>query len=201
MKNKLLAVITIFILITFVFINNNVFASTSVTFTDRFGSERTVPAFPESEFFDSSNSYAIVTSGTYINALYVATGDGFFYGNNSSVYCSTNCYMVFIVDGYYEVQSTPVPAGQRLCILDELCYFSTGYYSGIDQLEVIVEAGGDFFYQALLTLETIMNKAAEQAMTEITQKILIVIVATAGLIILLIGLKKGLTVLMSGFRH
>ena len=51
------------------------------------------------------------------------------------------------------------------------------------------------------TMAEIMKTAGEQATLEMGQIILIVIMTTAGLMVLLIGLKKGLTVLMNGFRH
>lgn len=64
----------------------------------------------------------------------------------------------------------------------------------------------DFFFKAPVvmtpvTLAGIMSKAGEQATAEMTKIILIVIATTAGLMVLLVGLKKGLTVLMNGFRH
>lgn len=68
----------------------------------------------------------------------------------------------------------------------------------------------DFFFKAPVTeipekipgtLGEIMNKAGELATQEITQLILIVIMITAGLTVLLIGLRKGLKVLINGFRH
>lgn len=68
----------------------------------------------------------------------------------------------------------------------------------------------DFFFKAPVTevpgkipgtLGEIMNKAGELMTQEITQVILIVIMITAGLTVLLIGLRKGLKVLINGFRH
>lgn len=55
--------------------------------------------------------------------------------------------------------------------------------------------------QTPTTLAEIMKTAGEQATAKMGQIILIVIMTTAGLTVLLIGLKKGLTVLMNGLRH
>ena len=176
MKNKILTVFLVVILISFCFIGNNAFASSTFTFTDRFGNERTVPSFPESDIISSSNSFAVVNTGNYKNTLYVATGDGFFY-DVGFICCSTECYMVYIVNGEYVVQPDICSANSRLCNAGELCYFSTGLYDGIYKNKLVVEAGGDFFQLAPLTLQPILEKV------EMTQEITTTIVGLAKLLI------------------
>ena len=176
MKNKILTVFLIVILISFCFIGNSAFASSTFTFTDRFGNERTVPSFPESDIISSSNSFAVVNTGNYKNTLYVATGDGFFYGGGS-VFCSTPCYMIYLVNGEYVIQPNTCTANARLCSASELCYFSTGLYADKDKSSVIVEPGGDFVHLAPLTLEPILEKV------EMTQEITTTIAGLAKLLI------------------
>ena len=57
------------------------------------------------------------------------------------------------------------------------------------------------FFFRVLTLEEVMKQAGAQANQAVGQTILVVIVATVGLIIFVIGLRKGLTALMSGLRN
>lgn len=197
MKNKILTVFIICLLISCCFISNSVFASSTFTFTDRFGEERNVPAFPDSDVISSSNSFAIVNSGNYKNALYVATGDGFFYGGGD-VFCSTDCYMVFIVDGEYVIQPNICTANARLCYASELCYFSTGLYADKDKSSVIIEPGGDFFHLAPLTLGQELEKVeAVEVFKKMTKNVVI------SLLVCLVGflsLRKGWTFLRTALR-
>lgn len=197
MKNKIFIISIIFILISFCFIGNNAFASSTFTFTDRFGNERTVPSFPESDIVSSSNSFAVVNTGNYKNALYVATGDGFFYGGGS-VFCSTPCYMIYLVNGEYVIQPNTCTANASLCSASELCYFSTGLYADKDKSSVIIEPGGDFFHLAPLTLGQELEKVE---VAEVFKKMIKNVVIS--LLVCLIGflsLRKGWTFLRTALR-
>lgn len=197
MKNKIFIISIIFILISFCFIGNNAFASSTFTFTDRFGNERTVPSFPESDIISSSNSFAVVNTGNYKNTLYVATGDGFFYGGGN-VFCSTPCYMIYLVNGEYVIQPNTCTANARLCSASELCYFSTGLYADKDKSSVIIEPGGDFFHLAPLTLGQELEKVeAVEVFKKMTKNVVI------SLLVCLIGflsLRKGWTFLKTVLR-
>lgn len=185
MKNKILTVSIIFILLSFTFISNNVFASdTTFTFTDRFGNEHIVPAFPLNEELgiNSSCHYAIVTQGDYKDSLYIASGDGYFYGTNS-MFCSTTCYVADLSNGQYVLRSTICSANVRLCGVGEICYFSGGLFIAKDTSTYTVEPMGNFFFHQITLAESLeMIQVQEMWKTLMKNVVVSLVVFLVGLV-------------------
>lgn len=190
MKNKILSISIIFILLSFIFINNIIFASTTFTFTDRFGVERTVPSFPQDEVLGDKSfyHYAIVKLGNNKNGLYIASGDGYFYNKGTTdLYCSTQCYMASISDGEYVLSDTICKAKERLCSYNEICYFSGGLFDGLDSTTYTLEPMGDFFFHQTPVTEITLAQELEKIQVQEMWKTLMKNVVVS-LVVFLVGL-------------
>lgn len=240
MKNKILTISIIFILLSFIFISNNVFAATPVSSLDDIKIEKltniqdicayadTLEPYSNSDLKDNYDLFIIKSSlpGSNYNFMFFkkhALSDPdvtfknyvSFNGPSYSKYC---LFFNGFTDGYsasnyhYLVSndlSETISGGSNSyynCYTEWVDYNTCDtyyYYSTCDIYKFTDNVLTDdvFFYQTPVTLEQIMVQAGKQATLEVTQIILTVIMITVGLIILLIGLKKGLKVLMNGFRH
>lgn len=195
MHKKIISIFLIILLISLIFISNNVFANdTTFTFTDRFGNEHTVPAFPQIEEsgYKSSYHYAVVTKGNYKDALYIASGDGYFYGT-SNLYCSTLCYIADVSNGQYVLRSATCSADARLCGVGEMCYFSGGCFDAKGSSTYTVEPMGDFFFHTVLRPILTKVEMKGKTMTEILTLVPIMI----ALLVSYLALRKGLAFIMT----
>lgn len=188
MKNKILTITIIFILLSFIFIN-------SVSFCVNYESEHYV----EIETILGNVFRFCANEPFYCIPENV---DGTEYWTPYSFSTNERIYVSVYRNGvdYY---------GKEVSSQFHINNFNKGEHTVINSKGTVVlykdSTKTDYFFQSPpveeITLAGIMNKAGEQATVEMEKIILIVIVTTAGLTVLLIGLKKGLTVLMNGLRH
>lgn len=211
MKNKILSIFLIVILISCCFISNSVFASAVVPteLPDEILSALKKNAYygnPEYDYLvynydsmfaicfikkDNDLKWRIVSKGVgsywfianKLFASYEYLYDASTYKLTSSTYSETRDWMTTHKGGF---------VNSNLMFLSSFnIYRDTDYNEIFFQCPLVAE----------ITLAEVMRQAGEQATQEVGQTILVVIVATVGLIIFVIGLKKGLIVLMSGLKR
>ena len=224
MKNKILTISIIFILLTFCFISN-VFAYTE-TFTNNdinysfYLPDSNYNKLLELEEYKSGDYYYFVFINYGVHVYFLPKDMGLKVRIDTSTIGTYDCYFYFnsilsLDDMIYYTMSENGD-GSDLTLITSLSSFKSSFFTKGNTLYMYTNMNvysdstyTDFFFETPvteqpteeLTLAGIMNKAGEQATAEVTKIILIVIITTVGLIVLLIGLKKGLMVLMSGFRH
>ena len=184
MKNKILTVFLVVILISFCFIGNSAFASIvgndGISYPD-------LPAdYQENNFTicsDGNNTWLIIydksATSFYISGNKLTCGGSKMYG----YYLSNNSWVS-------NFTSSGIDNGSSF----------TYYYSSVN-IYTDNSCSSIFFHVTPVTVEEIMKQVGEQATQEVGQTILVAIVAIVGLIIFVIGLKKGLTALMNGLKN
>lgn len=207
MKNKILIIPIIFILISFCFINTNCFASNNeYDFSDMYNY---IPTREDNTRF----SYILYTFDNYSTVILAVCNDA----DVSSINFSTKVYgedRYYFVCGY---DGCPIKrytfdfnSNTFKLIGDTSSHHVFISKSNFDNITFISSSNDVYVDDTLvfhvppveeITLAGIMKQAGEQATQEMEEMILVVIVATVGLIIFVIGLKKGLTVLMNGLKN
>lgn len=233
MKNKFFTISIIFILFSFIFINNSVFAyNETFTYNDAeyvtYMQDEVYSVFYELDEYKAGYKYFCYAENNRCNIFFFDNSVDikiYFYNHslgNDSVRWGHNledmtAFKSIIHSRYIINQSTfeltsinvndPINTAFYSNSVTSNQYFGYHFFTNMNIYDD--ETFTSFFFKAPvteqpeeeLTLAEIMKTAGEQATMEMGQIILIVIATTAGLIILLIGLKKGLKVLMNGFRH
>lgn len=212
MKNKILAISIIFILISFTFINSCFAYTVSCDSADFYIADGAFEKLQTFDEYKSGNYYYYVYhlyNNYYTIFIEKSQLDGIYFYKKSSNYIvsskpvpNSTCYIV--LDNNYSTYNketlTNFTFNNKVDSSNDgayMCLTNFDIYSDINKSSLF------FPYPPVveITLAGIMKTAGEQATLEVGQIILKVIATTAGLMVLLIGLKKGLKVLMNVFRH
>lgn len=203
MKNKILAISIIFILISFTFITSCYAATYDLTTVSYISENNYNWAIYKS---NDENYYLIVciengyqTLTLYNNHLFASKSGGLAQKGQSKIYLLNSDGTITLATEYNEINMTQYPVVTVLYSSKDIHINNAGSSSGIFFQQTPVD--NTQLVLGKVTLAEIMKTAGEQANLEVYQIILTVIATTAGLMVLLVGLKKGLTVLMNGFRH
>lgn len=215
MKNKIIILSIILLLFSLVFVNNNVFAETATNtlivdgydMSDIYNYFTVDDAFFIVDWANQGNEYYLAVPGAsgYRSYCAISAVNSCLYynenwealdGHSYSFYKFNTETLKFEYGWYGHLNDWTLDNG---CLY--FAYSSKGIYNQDHESFFLKAPVTEVPEEIPGTLEEIMNKAGKQAEQEITQIILIVIMITAGLMVLLIGLRKGSTVLMNGFRH
>ena len=215
MRNKILTVFLIVVLISFCFINNCfAFTKTHGSYTFYLPDKPYETMINLKEYNSSNYKFVAYCGGGKLFAyffpvdmnikIWKSNSEGGLNSNYEDIN-NFNCILYIIEEANGSLISTDknkttfAPASGT-----DFSYYTSGSkhycYSSVN-IYTDSSCSSIFFQGPPATLEEIMKQAGEQATQEVGQKILVVIVATVGLIIFVIGLKKGLTALMNGLKN
>lgn len=208
MKNKKILIICMFLLIILLF-TNNVFASSSIKCQSCDSTLSTILDYDFSVIKENGGKHlGLITSVNYNDEKYVIA-----YWSYDSNYHNVKPYIkdgVVFMEGTYNtmiykvVDNSLVHQGWSGGLFekngfDDLGKNSTVYSSTSDIYKD--SSCSDVFFQEPPAKETLtLEEITEMAQTEIIPTILIVIAVVVGLVILLIGLKKGFKILVNGLK-
>lgn len=188
MKNKKILIVCMFLLILLIFTNSVFGVDNTINFTHN---EQTI-SLPYIDGKDLSNGYFINYWGGRYYLVFMKSS-GYLYINNNTM--SSTCEMdeYEYRDGAWRFIKTYSANTNNGAGPQDFVYASVNVYSDVNKSDI-------FFQQPpvgeILTLEEI----TEMAQTEIIPTILMVIAVVVGLVILLIGLKKGFKILVNGLK-
>lgn len=195
MKNKKILIVCMFLLITLLF-TNIVFASSELSANN--GNTYTLPDFTDEMKQYPNYLIFVENGGSKFNLYFLLDDDGYFYNDSSGVYHYGRAFLCSTTgNGYYN--SRTQGTSTSVCKIGDAIGSSSIFICSVD-IYKDVNKNEIFFQQPpvgeILTLEEI----TEMAQTEIIPTILIVIAVVVGLVILLIGLKKGFKILVNGLK-
>lgn len=188
MKNKIFSCLLISLLIVFLF-TSNVFANFDFINDNNKYSLPDLPSVPTG--YSQDNFFILKDSRPVFYVMFVPSG---FEGNVA--YNGSKLY--FLNDNNYSFKTYHLDDNQW--VDDGYSYYYNGLYCNfVYSTENILNADGTIFFQK--TPVPILEGIVEQMeVQQITQTILVVIATVVGLLICVIGLRKGFQTLVNGLR-
>lgn len=216
MKNFILKhkmILLIFLFLTLLFINNNVFATDDVvSYTDRFGTTRSIVTPP------IDVSYGYIIKGNFLFIFNDSDTYGYIKvsgGSNESFYLSGSWTLYTLSDNNTKISNSVVGSGDsaRLAVLSEVLYTSVDIYKGIDKSSIALSASPNFFPvappeeetpetpeeipQEMATLPEIMEQVEKG---EVLKEIVALLPVILSVLVSLLALRKALQMLLNFLR-
>lgn len=197
LKNKIKILCILLFSFLLVFLNNNVFASSDITFTDKNGNVRTIPSINSDLVY---NGYILKEYNNAITLFLFEEQPTIYVYNDgyNNMIASKKALVYFLEDNTFVRHSeADYDANNTFMIYDEVLYTTLDLYDYDNQSVIKFSKTGDNFFFQMVVLQEVMEGMEKEAVMKEIVGILPVIMSV---VVSLIALRKALQMLLNFLR-